>query len=81
MQFLRISWTCGLGPTHASVAPLDSCWLMLIALSSLGLATNPLNRSINKHLVKMLRTLILIGLEELEIVKWTGTRGKNSEKR
>jgi hypothetical protein len=60
MQFLRISWTYGLGPAHASVAPLDSCWLILIALSSLGLAANPLNKSIDTHLVKMLSTLILI---------------------
>jgi hypothetical protein len=80
MQFLRISWTCGLGPTHAFAAPLGSCWLMLIALSSLGLATNPLNRSVDMHLVKMLSTLILIDLEELEVVKWIGARGKNSEK-
>jgi hypothetical protein len=40
---------------------------MLIALSSLGLAANPLNRSIDMHLVKMLPTLILTDLEELEI--------------
>jgi hypothetical protein len=33
------------------------------------------------HLVKMLSTLILTDLEELEIAKWTGVRGKNSEKR
>jgi hypothetical protein len=58
MQFLRISWTYELGPTHAFVAPLDSCWLMLIALSSLGLAAIPLNKSIDTHLVKMLPTLI-----------------------
>jgi hypothetical protein len=32
---------------------------MLIALSSLGLAANPLTRSIDTHLVKMLPTLIL----------------------
>jgi hypothetical protein len=32
------------------------------------------------HLVKMLSTLILIDLEELEVAKWTGARGKNSEK-
>jgi hypothetical protein len=81
MQFLRISWTCGLGPTHAFAAALQSCWLMLIALSSLGLAANPLNRSVDMNLVKMLLTLILTDLEELEVAKWTGTRGKNSEKR
>jgi hypothetical protein len=33
------------------------------------------------HLVKMLSTLILTDLEELEIAKWTSVRGKNSEKR
>jgi hypothetical protein len=32
---------------------------MLIALSSLGLATNPLNMSVDMHFVKMLPTLIL----------------------
>jgi hypothetical protein len=54
---------------------------MLITLSSLGLAINPLNKSIDMHLVKMQPTLILTDLEELEVAKWTGTRGKNSEKR
>jgi hypothetical protein len=54
---------------------------MLIALSSLGLAANPLNKSIDTHLVKMLSTLILTDLEELEVAKWTGSRRKNSEKR
>jgi hypothetical protein len=49
---------------------------MLIALSSLGLAANPLNRSIDTHLVKMLSVLILTDLEELEVAKWTGARGK-----
>ena len=48
---------------------------MLIALSSLGLAANPLNRSVDMHLVKMLPTLILTNLEELEVAKWTGVRG------
>jgi hypothetical protein len=81
MQFLRITWTCGLGPTLASVVPLRSCWLMLIALSLLGLVANPLNRSVDMHLVKMLSTLILTDLEELEVAKWTGARGKNSKKR
>jgi hypothetical protein len=33
------------------------------------------------HLVKMLPTLILTDLEELEDAKWTSARGKNSEKR
>jgi hypothetical protein len=48
---------------------------MLTALSSLGLAANPLNRSVDMHLVKMLPTLILTNLEELEVAKWTGVRG------
>jgi hypothetical protein len=47
------------GPTHTFVVPLLSCWLMLITLSSLGLVANPLNRSVDMHLVKMLPTLIL----------------------
>jgi hypothetical protein len=34
----------------------------------LGLAANPLNRSVDMHLVKMLPTLILIDLE-LEVAK------------
>jgi hypothetical protein len=54
---------------------------MLIALSSLGLAANPLDRSIDTHLMKILPTLILTDLEELEVAKWIGARGKNSEKR
>ena len=53
----------------------------MITLSSLGLATNPLNRSVDMHLVKMLPTLILTNLEELEVAKWIGARGKNNEKR
>jgi hypothetical protein len=53
---------------------------MLIALSSLGLAANPLNKSIDTHLMKMLPTLILTGLEELEVAKRTDARGKNNEK-
>jgi hypothetical protein len=76
MQFLWNFWTCGLGPTHAFAAPLRSCWLMLIALSSLGLAANPLNRSVDMHLVRMLSTLILTNLEELEVANQTGARGK-----
>jgi hypothetical protein len=43
------------------------------------LAANPLNRSVDMHLVKMLPTLILTDLEELEVAKWTGARGKGSE--
>jgi hypothetical protein len=54
---------------------------MLIVLSSLGLAVNPLNIGVDMHLVKMLPTLILTDLEELEVAKWTGAREKNSEKR
>jgi hypothetical protein len=80
MQSLRIPWTCGLGPTHTSAAPLRSYWLMLIALSSLGSAASPLNRSVDTHLMKMSSTLILTDLEGLEIAKWIGVRGKNSEK-
>jgi hypothetical protein len=53
----------------------------LITLSSLGLTTNPLNRSVDTHLMKVLPTLILTDLKELEVAKWTGARGKNSEKR
>jgi hypothetical protein len=33
------------------------------------------------HLVKMLPTQVLTDLEELEVAKWTGASGKNSEKR
>jgi hypothetical protein len=54
---------------------------MLIALSSLGLSANPLNKSVDMHLVKMMLTLILTDLEELEVAKWAGARGKNSDKR
>jgi hypothetical protein len=54
---------------------------MLISLYSFGLAANPLNKSIDTHLMKMQPTLILTDLEELEVAKWTGARGKNSEKR
>jgi hypothetical protein len=53
---------------------------MLITLSSLGLAANPLNRSVDTHLLKMLPTLILTDLEELKVAKWIGVRGKISEK-
>jgi hypothetical protein len=81
MQLLRISWTCGLGPTHASVGPLRSCWLMLIALSSLGLAANTLNRSVDMHLVKMLSTLILTDYEMLEVASRTGARGKGIDRK
>jgi hypothetical protein len=50
---------------------------MLIALSLLGLAANPLNMSVDMHLVKMLPSLILIDLEELEVANCIGARGKN----
>ena len=53
----------------------------MIALYSLELTANPLNRSVDMHLVKMLPTLILTDLEELEVAKWIGARGKGSEKR
>jgi hypothetical protein len=46
-----------------------------------GVAANLLNRSVDMHLVKMLLTLILTDLEESEVAKWTGARGKKSEKR
>jgi hypothetical protein len=47
----------------------------------IGLAANPLNRSVGTHLVKILSVLILTDLEELEVAKWTGARGKYREKR
>jgi hypothetical protein len=43
-------------------------------LSSLGLAANPLNRSIDTHLVKMLSILIFIDLEKLGGTNWAGAR-------
>ena len=54
---------------------------MLIALSSLGFAANPLNRSVDMHLVKMSPTLILTNLEELEVAKWTGARRKGIDRK
>jgi hypothetical protein len=42
----------------------------------LGLAANPLNKSIDMHLVKMLPTLILTGLKRLYDATRTGARGK-----
>jgi hypothetical protein len=54
---------------------------MLIVLSSLGLAANPLNKSIVMQLVKTLSTLILNDLKKLRVASWAGARGKNSEKR
>jgi hypothetical protein len=33
------------------------------------------------HLVKMLPAVILTDLEESEVAKWAGARGKGSEKR
>jgi hypothetical protein len=53
---------------------------MLIALSSLGFAANPLNMSVDMHLVKMLSTLILTDLEELEDANRTGARGKGIDR-
>jgi hypothetical protein len=50
-------------------------------ISSLGLAANPLNKSVDTHLMKIPPTLILTDLEELEDAKWTSARGKKSEKR
>ena len=47
----------------------------------IGIRANPLNRSVDMHLVKMLPTLILTDLEELEVAKRTGAREKNNEKR
>jgi hypothetical protein len=54
---------------------------MLIALSSLGLAANPLNRSVDTHLMMMLPTLILTDLEELEVANRTGARGKGIDRK
>jgi hypothetical protein len=54
---------------------------MLIALSSLGLAANPLNKSVDMHLVKMMPTLILTDLEEVENANRTGARGKGIDRK
>jgi hypothetical protein len=54
---------------------------MLIALSSLGLAANPLNRIVDARLVRMFPTPILTDLEELEVAKWTGARGKGIDRK
>jgi hypothetical protein len=54
---------------------------MLITLSSLGLAANPLNSSVDMHLVKMLSTLILTNLEELEVANRIGARGKGIDRK
>jgi hypothetical protein len=43
-------------------------------LSSLGLAANPLNRSIGMHLMTLLPTLILTD------VNWIGARGKGIDR-
>jgi hypothetical protein len=71
----------GLGPTHSFTAPLRSCWSMSITLSSLGLATNPLSRSIDTNLVKMSLTPILTDLERLEVANRTGARGKGIDRK
>jgi hypothetical protein len=54
---------------------------MLITLSSLGLATNPLNKSVDTHLVKMPPTLILTDWERLEDANRTGARGKGIDRK
>jgi hypothetical protein len=54
---------------------------MLITLSSSGLAANPLNRSIDMRLVKMLPTLILTDRERLEVANRTGARGKGIDRK
>jgi hypothetical protein len=88
-QMLEIDWykswgsfgPVGYGPTHVFAALLWSCWLMLIALSSLGLAANPLNRSVDTHLMKMLPTLILVDWEKLENANRIGARGKGIDRK
>jgi hypothetical protein len=54
---------------------------MLIALSSLGFAANPLNRSVDMHLMKMQPTLIWIDLEELKVANRIGARGKGIDRK
>jgi hypothetical protein len=54
---------------------------MSITLFSLGLATNPLNRSVDTNLVKMPSTLILTDLERLEVANRTGARGKGIDRK
>jgi hypothetical protein len=54
---------------------------MLIALSSLGLVANPLNRSVDTRLVRMLPTLILTDYERLEDANRTGARGKDTDRK
>jgi hypothetical protein len=54
---------------------------MLITLSSLGLMANPLNRSIDTHLVKMLPTLILTDLKRLEVANRIGAKGKGIDRK
>jgi hypothetical protein len=50
-------------------------------LSSLGLAADHLNRSIDMHLVKMLPTLILTDRERLEVANRTGSRVKGIDRK
>jgi hypothetical protein len=50
-------------------------------LSSLGLAANPLNKSIDTHLMKMLPTLILTDLERLLDANRAGARGKGIDRK
>jgi hypothetical protein len=49
-------------------------------LSSLGLAANPLNRSIDMHLIT-LSVLILTDLEKLEVANWTGASRYNMNRK
>ena len=53
----------------------------MITLSSLGLATNPLNRSVDTHLVQMPPTLILTDWERLEDANQTGAKGKSIDRK
>jgi hypothetical protein len=47
----------------------------------LGLATNPLNRSVDTHLMKMLPTLVLTDQERLEVANQTGAREKGIDRK
>jgi hypothetical protein len=50
-------------------------------IASIGVSANPLNRSVDTHLMKMLPTPTLTDLEELEVAKWTGARGKTTDRK
>jgi hypothetical protein len=54
---------------------------MLIALSSLGLAANPLNRRVDTHLMKMLSTLILTAYDRLQDANRTCAKGKSIDRK